>query len=215
MQTKYLCGALATLQFTVMLAGCSQSADNPYSKVQDPPLVRATLHTATIASPDAALAKQLAAAGYSYTPLISNYPAAVRVEALLWKVPEDFAATSIVLMAGSAGGPNLRMLIMPAAAVAPPVEVDAKVEEAFYRNVLGVDVPRLPDRVNLAGDARVQVWTYFVDDVVAASRRFREAGIAVTFDPVAITTAYLGDHRVMGIQAPDGTVIELVQSATQ
>ena len=61
----------------------------------------------------------------------------------------------------------------------------------------------------------MQAWTYFVNDVVAAKRRFREAGIAVTFDPVAITTAYLGDHRVMGIQAPDGTVIELVQNAAQ
>jgi hypothetical protein len=30
----------------------------------------------------------------------------------------------------------------------------------------------------------------------------------VTFDPVAITTAYLGDHRTMGILAPDGAVIE-------
>jgi hypothetical protein len=30
---------------------------------------------------------------------------------------------------------------------------------------------------------------------------------------VGITTAYLGDHRVMGIQAPDGTGIELVQNA--
>ena len=76
-------------------------------------------------------------------------------------------------------------------------------------------MPRLPGSARLPDGARVQVWTYFVNDVVAARRRFREAGIAVTFDPVAITTAYLGDHRVMGIQAPDGTVIELVQNVAQ
>ncbi len=196
-----------------MLSGCSRPADNPYSKIQDPPLVHATLHTATIASPDAGLAKQLAAAGYIYSPMRSNYPASVRVEALLWKVPEDFAATPAILMAGSAQGPNLRVLTMPS--VAPPVTVDADVETAFFRNVLGVEVPRLPERVNPAPGARVQVWTFFVDDVVAAKRRFREAGIAVIFEPVAITTAYLGDHRVMGIEAPDGSVIELVQNAAQ
>jgi hypothetical protein len=43
----------------------------------------------------------------------------------------------------------------------------------------------------------------------------RGAGIPVTFEPVAITTSYLGDHRTMAIQAPDNTVIELVQNAAQ
>jgi len=99
--------------------------------------------------------------------------------------------------------------------VAPAVDVDPDVEAAFFRNVLGVEVPRLPGSVKLQEGTRVQVWTYFVNDVVAATRRFREAGIAVTFNPVAITTAYLGDHRLMGIQAPDGAVIELVQNVAQ
>ena len=118
-------------------------------------------------------------------------------------------------MAAGGTGPHVRVLLVPAAApAAPPVTpVDPVVEQAFFRNVLGSDVPRLPGSAALPDGARVQVWTYFVNDVVAAKRRFREAGIPVTFDPVAITTAYLGDHRVMGIQAPDGTVIELVQNA--
>jgi hypothetical protein len=37
----------------------------------------------------------------------------------------------------------------------------------------------------------------------------------VSFDPVDITTAYLGDHRTMAILAPDGAVIELVQNHAQ
>ena len=52
---------------------------------------------------------------------------------------------------------------------------------------------------------RVQVWTYLVPNVVEANKRLRESGIPVVFDPVAITTAYLGDHKAMAIRAPDGT----------
>lgn len=213
MQTNNFCRAVAALACSAILAGCSPPVDNPYAKLKDPPLVHATLHTATIVSPDAVFPKKLNGAGYSYSPLPSNYPAAVRVEAMLWKVPEDFAATPVILMADPGQGPNLRVLIMPS--VTPPVSVDAEVEKAFFRNVLGVDVPRLPGSVKLPDGARVQVWTYYVADVVAAKRRCREAGIPVTFEPVAITTAYLGDHRVMGIEAPDGTVIELVQNVTR
>lgn len=212
MQTKTLCGVFAALLSTVMSLGCSP-VDNPYSKIEDPPLVRATLHTATIATPDAAIPKQLAAGGYLHTPLASNYPGAVRVESLLWKIPEEFAQSPVYLMAGRAGGPDLRVFVMPE--VPPPQSVDDGVEEAFFRNVLGVEVPHLPGEVSLRNGARVQVWTYFVDDVLVAQRRFREAGIPVNFAPVAITTAYLGDHRVMGIQAPDNTVIELVQNTFQ
>lgn len=211
MQTKSLLSALAALQFTVILCGCSRPADNPYSKIQDPPLVQATLHTATIVSTDAALVEALQKAGFTLAPFPSNYPASVRVEALLWRVPEEAVASPAVLMGPAGRGPNVRVLVSPTMSATLPVE--PAVEEAFYRNVLGSDVPRWPFK--LQEGARVQVWTYFVNDVLAAKRRFREAGIPVTFDPVAITTAYLGDHRVMGIQAPDGTVIELVQNVAQ
>jgi hypothetical protein len=59
------------------------------------------------------------------------------------------------------------------------------------------------------------VWTYLVPNVLAASKRLRESGIPVVYDPVKITTAYLGDHKTMAIRAPDGTIIELVETASQ
>ena len=210
MRTKPSCGV--ALLVALVLCGCSRP-DNPYARIQDAPLVRATLHTATIVTPNPALPKELDAGGYLYTPLASNYPGAVSVQAQLWKVPEDFAHATVTLLAGRAGGPNLRVLTMPA--LPPPASVDEEIEAAFFRNVLGVEVPRLPEEVSLRNGARVQVWTYVVDDLLAAQQRLRQAGIPVTFAPVAITTTYLGDHRLMGIQAPDDTVIELVQSATR
>jgi hypothetical protein len=217
MHTEILCRAVVALQFTVMLSACSRPADNPYSKIQDAPLVRASLHTVTVTSPEPALVDALQKQGFSLASLASNYPASVRVEALLWQVDESTAAIPYLLMAAGGTGPNVRVLLVPDVepAAPPAAPVDPAVEQAFFRNVLGSDVPRWPGGAALPEGARVQVWTYFVNDVVAARRRFREAGIAVTFDPVDITTAYLGDHRVMGIQAPDGTVIELVQNAAQ
>jgi hypothetical protein len=217
MQIKRLRGALAALQLALILSGCSRPADNPYSKIQDPPLVSASLHTVTVTSPDPSLVDALQKQGFTLASLASNYPASVRVEALLWKVSGDAAANPRLLMAAGGSGPHVRVLSVPAAAsAAPPAKpVDPAIEQAFFRNGLGTDVPRLPDGAALPDGARVQVWTYFINDVLAARRRFREAGIPVTFDPVDITTAYLGDHRVMGIQAPDGTVIELVQNVAQ
>jgi len=213
MQTKNLCRVLASILFAAMLQGCSPAADNPWSKIQDPPLVSAALHTVTVTSPDAVLVEALQKEGFTLTPFSSNYPASVPVEALLWKVPEQAAASPAVLMAPAGKSPNVRVLVTPAAAAVTAVDPD--VEKTFFRNVLGSEVPRWPGSVPLPPGARVQVWTYFVTDVVAASRRLRAAGIPVAFDPVAITTAYLGDHRTMGILAPDGAIIELVQNAAQ
>jgi hypothetical protein len=88
------------------------------------------------------------------------------------------------------------------------------VEADFFQNVLGTGVPRWPATGKLADNVRVQVWTYFVKSVVQANKRLRENGIPVVFDPVAIITPYLGDHKTMAIRAPDGTVIELVEAAT-
>jgi hypothetical protein len=211
MQTKNLCRVLASISCAIILLGCSPAADNPYSKLQDPPLVSASLHTVTVVSPDASLVEALQKQGFTPAPFLSNYPASVRVEALLWKVPEEAAASPVILMGPAGHGPDVRVLESPSIPAAQPVE--PAVEEAFYRNVLGSDVPQWPFK--LPAGARIQVTTWFVADVVAAKRRLREARIPVTFDPVDITTAYLGDHRVMGIQAPDGTVIELVQNVAQ
>ncbi len=129
MQTKNLCSVLAALLVTAMLSGCSRPADNPYSKIQDPPLVQATLHTATIASPDAGFPRCSTECGLHLHADDSNYPASVTGRGLLWKVPEDLAATPVILMTGAAQGPNLRVLVMPA--VAPPVKVDAQWRKAF------------------------------------------------------------------------------------
>jgi hypothetical protein len=51
--------------------------------------------------------------------------------------------------------------------------------------------------------------------VVEANKRLRANDIPVVFDPVSITTAYLGDHKAMAIRAPDGTIVELVETAAQ
>ena len=213
MQTRNSRRALASISLAAILLGCSPAAVNPFLKIQDPPLVNASLHTVTIVSPDAAPIESLQKEGFTLASFPSNYPASVPVEALLWKVPEAAAANPAVLMAAAGKSPNVRVLVTPAMAAVTAVDPD--VEKAFFRNVLGSDVPRWPGSTPLPSGTRVQVWTYFVADVVAAKRRLRAAGIPLTFDPVAITTAYLGDHRTMGILAPDGAVVELVQNAAK
>lgn len=195
----------------ITFTGCSRPADNPYARIQNPPLVKATLHTVTVISPDAAQSGRLDAAGYTHAPLPPNYPLSVEAEAALWQVPISFAATSVIFMAPPGQGPNVRLLVMPD--VKPLVSVDEEVLTAFYGNVLGTSVPQWAGSSTLTNGARVQAWTFLVDDVLAARQRFLEAAIPVTFTPVRITTAYLGDHQTLAIQAPDGAVIQLVQGA--
>jgi hypothetical protein len=62
---------------------------------------------------------------------------------------------------------------------------------------------------------RIQAWTFLVPDILAASKRLRENGIPVIYDPVGITTPYMGDHKTLAIRSPDGTVVQLVESAAQ
>jgi hypothetical protein len=195
----------------ITFTGCSRPTDNPYARIQNAPLVKATLHTVTVASPDAAVAERLDAAGYEHAALPSNYPLSVEAEAAIWQVPISFAATSVIFMAQPGQGPNVRLIVMPD--VKPPVSVDQEVLAAFYRNVLGTSVPRWAGSSTLKNGARVQAWTFIVDDVLAARQRFLEAAIPVTFTPVRITTAYLGDHQTLALQAPDGAVVQLVQGA--
>lgn len=201
--------------FTVLLlalAGCSRPADNPYERIQGAPLVKATLHTVTVASPDATQAARLEAAGYAHAPLPSNYPLSAEAEAVMWQVPVPAAAAAAIFLAQPGKGPNVRLVVVPE--VKPLAMVDGKVLAAFYRNVLGTSVPQWPGSGTLQNGARVQAWTFLVDDVVAARQRFLEAAIPVTFTPVRITTAYLGDHSTLAIQAPDGAVVQLVQGAS-
>jgi hypothetical protein len=215
MQTPHRRRVLATLAIATAilttLAACSH-ADNPYAKVQNPPLVQAQLHTVTLVSDNAGLAQQLQNDGYTPLPFTSNYPASIPVEALLWDVPEQAAGKPAEFKAPGAG-PNLRLLVMPLPPAAPAA--DSAVERDFFRNVLGGDVPLWPAGVQRAGNVRVQVWTYLVPNVLAAKKRMREALVPVVTDPVAITTSYLGDHKTMSIRAPDGAIVELVETAAQ
>ena len=94
-------------------------------------------------------------------------------------------------------------------------EADAATNRAFFRNVLGSDVPELPKGIEATESVRVQVWTYLIPSVIEANERLRADDIPAVFDPVDITTAYLGDHKTMAIRAPDGTIVELVETAAQ
>lgn len=194
------------------LAACG-TADNPYSRLPNPPLVTGHLHVVTLASDDQAIVAAVTAAGWQAAPLPPNYPQADAVQAGIWGVPEPVAAGVLHFRAARAGDPDLRLLIMPLAAEGRSRAAD--VDEAFFRNVLGSDVPKWPLPGAQPDHVRVQAWTYLVPDIVDASKKLRAAGIPVVYDPVGITTAYMGDHRTLAIRAPDGTVVQLVQALTQ
>jgi hypothetical protein len=194
-----------------VLAACSDSPD-PWSRLPNPPLAQGRLHTVTIAGDTVRAREQARDAGYTALNFGPNYPGALRVEASLWDVPLPVAAKAA--MFGSAGkGPDLRFLDM--ALAARGMKSSAASERDFYRNVLGTDVPAWPDGISRDPGLRVQAWTFFVPSVVDASKRLRENGIPVVFDAVGITTPYLGDHRTLAIRAPDGTLVQLVESAAR
>ena len=181
--------------------------------IKNPPVVQARLHTVTLATDGPAVAEELQAKGYEPIRFASNYPVSDSVEASLWSVPEPVAASAIHFKSPAAAEANLRVLEMALAASSR--SADSAVEKAFFRNVLGAGVPSWPAAVERTKKVRVQVWTYLISDVLAANKRLRESGIPVVYDPVKITTAYLGDHKTMAIRAPDGTIIELVEAAAQ
>jgi hypothetical protein len=195
-----------------MLGACAGESPGPYSQIKNPPLAQGTLHTITVASAADGLADQAAAAGYSPMTFAANYPPSVRVEATLWDVPES-AAGDAALFKAPGGGPDLRIVAMPLAARGLTARDGS--EQAFYRNVLGTDVPRWPAGIERAANVRVQAWTYLVPNVVEANKRLRESGVPVIFDPVKITTAYLGDHKTLAIRAPDGTIVQLVETQSR
>jgi hypothetical protein len=95
------------------------------------------------------------------------------------------------------------------------MKTSAKRQQSFFRNVLGTVVPAWPDGISRDSDLRVQAWTFFVPSVVEASQRLRENGVPVVFDAVGITTPYLGDHKTLAIRAPDGTLVQLVESSAR
>lgn len=207
-----LCRVFA-VSLLVTLAGCQRATENPYARIQNAPLVKATLRTVTVVSPDAAQAARFDAAGYARATLPSNYPLSAEAEAALWQVPDSMAASAVIFMAQPGQGPDVRLIVMPD--VKPLGPVDEEILASFYGNVLGTRVPRWTGSSTLEYGARVQVWTFLVDDLLAARQRFLKAAIPVTFTPVRITTAYLGDHQTLAIQAPDGAIVQLVQGASR
>jgi hypothetical protein len=197
----------------VALASCTRTPDNPYAAIANPPLVAARLHTVTLATDSPAVSEELQAKGYAPIQFSSNYPVSDSVEASLWSVPEPVAARAAHFKAPGAADVNVRVLSMALAASSRAA--DSAAEKMFFKNVLGTEVPAWPGAVRRTDHVRVQVWTYLIPDILAANKRLREGGIPVVYDPVGITTAYLGDHKTMAIRSPDGTIIELVQTAAQ
>ena len=212
MLVRNFCRALPGLLLALAVSACG-TADNPYAKFQDPPLVRAKLHTVTLASDTGAIAEQVRQGGFTAVTLPPNYPQADSVEAQIWGVPEPVATKALHFSAATPDRPNVRVLVLPLAAQGRTAANE--INEAFFRNVLGTDVPRWPLASAQPEDVRIQAWTYLVPDILAASKRLRGNGIPVIYDPVGITTAYLGDHRTLAIRSPDGTVVQLVETAAQ
>jgi len=210
MQTPNFRRVLAGVLLTCLLFGCTGSTDDQYASLKDVPLAPARLHAVTVVTDDATLSQLLAKKGYTAMTFSSNYPASDRVEASLWSVPEPVVARAAHLKGPAADSPDLRVLVMELAAKGR--EAEAATNRAFFRNVLGSDVPQLPQGIEATESVRVKVWTYLIPDVVEANKRLRANNIPVVFDPVSITTAYLGDHKAMAIRAPDGTIVELVET---
>jgi len=212
MQTSRLVRVLAALVL-VALTSCGRNSGNPYAAIKDPPLLQARLHTVTVVTDGHGVAESLQVKGYVPIRFASNYPVSNEVESKLWSVPLTAVESAVHYKSQNATDTGVRVLTM--ALAARTSRADAGVEKAFFRNVLGSDVPQMPAGVEPTDKARVQVWTFLIPDVLAANKSLRENGVPVVFDPVAITTAYLGDHKVMAIRAPDGAIVELVQTAAE
>jgi hypothetical protein len=216
MQTPKFRRALraCALPLVLALAACSTS-DDPYSRIPNGPLAPATPHAVTFLTDSPALLEQLQKDGYTLVPLAPNYDAAIRVQSIQWQVPEEVAGKAAVLK-GPAGELDVRVLTGPLPAMAAPAAPpEPAVMRAFYKNVLGADVPSWPARIKPAPNVRVQVWTYFITDILAVRRKLREHVIPVLTEPVHITTTYLGDEQSITLRAPDGAIVELVQAVSQ
>jgi hypothetical protein len=196
----------------LFIAACG-SADNPYARLKDPPLVLARPYTVTLASDSEAIAEAVSKAGFTAVALPPNYQQADAVEASIWGVAEPVAARAQYFKAASPNDADIRLLMMPLAARGRTAE--PPVDQAFFRNVLGGEVPRWPLPGKQPENVRVQVWGYLVPDILVASKRLRENGIPVIYDAVSISTSYSGTHKTLAIRAPDGTVVQLVEATAQ
>jgi hypothetical protein len=194
----------------LVLVACSRT-DNPHERIGDPPVLQAVLRGVTLVSAGVGFEARLPDLGYQPMPFAANYPGAVRVHALMWEMPEPVVTGGLQFRGSGTNLPDVTLLVAPLPAEHPVA--DSEVLRSFYRRVLGSEVPRFPASGDLPGDVRVHAWTFAVPNVLEASRKLREKSIALVFSPVAITSAALGDHKVLAIRAPDGGLVMLVEIA--
>jgi hypothetical protein len=213
MQIQNFRRVVMVLGVTIVLAACSRGPASPYTRIKDPPLLKGHLHTITVISSDAAIIEQLKTSGYVPMSFAANYPESTPVEAALWGVSEEDAGKAVELMAPRPELPNVRVLVT---ASAPFERVDDDSgTAAFYQNVLSADVPKWPLGDGLPKGVQVQSVTYQIDNIVAASKKLRENVVPVVINPALIVTPALGGHKILGIRAPDGTPVELIETSAQ
>ncbi len=193
--------------------GCTGS-ENQYASLKDVPLAPARLHTVTVVTDDATLSQLLARKGYTAMTFTSNYPASDRVEASLWSVPEPVVARAVHLKGPTADAPDVRVLVMELAARGR--EADAATNRAFFRNVLGSDVPGLPQGIEATDGVRVQVWTYLIPERArgqqAAARQRTSRWCSTRWPSPPRTSAITRPWRSARRTA---RIVELVETAAQ
>jgi hypothetical protein len=202
MQTSPIRRPFVVLLCTFVLAACSRT--------DEAPLLRATLRSVTLVSADAVLDTQLRGWGFEPVAFAANYPGTVRVHALMWEVPESVVEKAREFTASAAAPAHARLLVTAPPAGRPGVS-QGDVRE-FYRSVLGVDLPGFPPTGKLPEGVRVHAWTFSIPSVLEASRLLRARNIPVVFSPVGLTSPIFGDHKALAIRAPDGVLVELIET---
>ncbi len=202
MQTSPIRRSFAVLLCVFVFVACSRS--------DDPPILQATVRSVTLWSAGDDIGARLRDWGYQPVTFAANYPGTTRMHALLWEVPEEVVEKSLEFAAPGKVPAHARVLVVGSSAERP-VASGAAVEK-FYRGVLGVDVPRFPASGGLPDGVRVHAWTMAVPDILEARNRLREANVPVVSSPVALTSPIFGDHKMLAIRAPDGVLVELIET---
>ncbi len=202
MQTLPIRRSFAVLLCVFVFAACSRG--------DDPPILQATVRSVTLGSTTDDVGTRLQDWGYQPVTFVANYPGTTRVHALLWEVPEEVVEKSLEFAAPARVPAHARVLVVESA-VERPTASGADLGK-FYRGVLGVDVPRFPASGELPDGVRLHAWTMAVPNILEARNRLREANIPVVFNPVALTSPVFGDHKMLAIRAPDGVLVELIET---
>ncbi len=202
MQTSPIRRSFAVLLCVFVFAACSRS--------DDPPVLQATVRSVALSSASGDVGARLRDWGYQPVTFAANYPGTTRVHALLWQVPEEVVEKSLEFAAPARVPAHARVLVVESSAERPAASGSDL--EKFYRGVLGIDVPRFPASAELSDGARVHAWTMAVPDILEARNRLREANVPVVFNPVALTSPVFGDHKMLAIRAPDGVIVELIET---